>query len=136
MPAAVGPQFQGEWALYSCSMLSASLVNLAKIYPETKADAVVQIDTLIKIVMSRELRAYDRERWYEDPLMTLEGDNSHVSYLSHLAWMIAGYKHIGGDGRYDELYHSLCETMNRRNTLIYKQKEPPRRQSLIYGVVV
>ena len=114
MPAAVGPQFQGEWALYSCSMLSASLVNLAQIYPETKADAVVQIDTLIKMVMSRELRAYDRERWYEDPLMTLDGNNSHVSYLSHLAWMIAGYKHVGGDGRYDELYHSLCETMNRR----------------------
>ena len=114
MPSAVGPQFQGEWALYSCSMLSASLVNMAQLYPETKADAVVQIDTLIKMVMSRELRAYDRERWYEDPLMTLDGDNSHISYLSHLAWMIAGFKHVGGDGRYDELYHSLCETMNRR----------------------
>jgi hypothetical protein len=114
MPAAVGPQFQGEWALYSCSMLSASLVNLAQLYPETREDAVVQIDTLIKMVMSRELRAYDRNRWYEDPLMTLDGDNSHVSYLSHLAWMIAGYKHVGGDGRYDELFHALCEAMNRR----------------------
>ncbi len=114
MPSAVGPQFQGEWAMYSCSMLSASLVHMAQLYPETRADAVVQIDTLIKTVMSRELRAYDRNRWGEDPLMTLDGDNSHVSYLSHLAWMIAGYKHVGGDGRYDELYHSLCETMNRR----------------------
>lgn len=114
MPAAVGTQFKGEWALYSCSMLSASLVNLAQLYPETREDAIVQIDTLIKIVMSRKLRAYDRERWCEDPLMTLDGDNSHVSYLSHLAWMIAGFKHVGGDGRYDELYHSLCETMNRR----------------------
>ena len=27
MPRMVGPQFQGEWALYSCSMLSAALVN-------------------------------------------------------------------------------------------------------------
>lgn len=114
MPAAVGPQFQGEWALYSCSMLSASLVNLTQLYPETREDAVVQIDTLIKLVMSPELRAYDRDRWYEDPLMTLDGDKSHISYLSHLAWMIAGYKHVGGDGRYDELYHSLCATMNRR----------------------
>ena len=107
MPAAVGPQFQGEWALYSCSMLSASLVNLTQLYPETQEDAIVQIDTLIKLVMSPELRAYDRDRWYEDPLMTLDGDKSHISYLSHLAWMIAGYKHVGGDGRYDELYHSL-----------------------------
>lgn len=114
MPSAVGPQFQGEWALYSCSMLSASLVNLAQLYPETREEAVVQIGSLIKIVMSPELRTYDRQRWGEDPLMTLDGDKSHVSYLSHLAWMIAGYKHVGGDSQYDDLYHSLCETMNRR----------------------
>lgn len=114
MPAAVGPQFQGEWALYSCSMLSASLVNMAQLYPDTREDAVTNIDSLIKMVMSPELRRYDLERWREDPLMTLDGDNSHVSYLSHLAWMIVGYKHVGGDGRYDELYHSLCATMNRR----------------------
>lgn len=114
MPAAVGPQFQGEWALYSCSMLSASLVNMAQLYPDTREEAVTNIDSLIKIVMSPELRRYDLERWGEDPLMTLDGDKSHVSYLSHLAWMIAGYKHVGGDGRYDELYHSLCATMNRR----------------------
>lgn len=35
MPEAVGPQFQGEWALYSASMLSAALTNIAHIYPET-----------------------------------------------------------------------------------------------------
>lgn len=114
MPSAVGPQFQGEWALYSCSMLSASLVNMAKLYPETREEAIANIDSLIKIVMSPELRRYDLERWGEDPLMTLDGDESHVSYLSHLAWMIAGYKQVGGDSRYDKLYHSLCATMNRR----------------------
>ena len=114
MPAAVGSQFQGEWAIYSCSMLSASLVNMAHLYPETREDAIIHIDALIKIVMSRELRAYDRNRWGEDPLMTLEEDKSHVSYLSHLAWMIAGFKNVGGDSRFDELYHSICEAMNRR----------------------
>lgn len=114
MPSAVGEQFQGEWALYSCSMLSASLVNIAHLYPETKDESMAAIDSLIKIVMSPELRKYDRVRWSEDPLETLDGDNSHVSYLSHLGWMIEGYKHLGGDGRYDQLYHSLCSTMNRR----------------------
>lgn len=114
MPKAVGPQFQGEWALYSCSMLSASLVNLSHIYPETKNDAIRQIDDLIQIVISPEIREYDRMRWYEDPLETLDGDESHVSYLSHLAWMISGYKHLTVDNKYDALYHDLCEAMNRR----------------------
>ena len=114
MPAAVGEQFQGEWALYSCSMLSASLVNIASLYPETKHESEVAIDSLIQIVMSSELRQYDCVRWGEDPLDTLDGEDGHVSYLSHLAWMIAGYKQVGGDDRYDQLYHSVCATMNRR----------------------
>lgn len=114
MPRLVGPQFQGEWALYSCSMLSAALVNTTLIYGEEREENIARINSLIKIVMSPELRAYDRERWDEDPLETLDGDKSHVSYLSHLAWMIGGYKQIGGDGKYDDLYRRLCETMHRR----------------------
>ena len=114
MPAIVGSQFQGEWALYSCSMLSAALVNTTLIYDEDREANIARIDSLIQIVMSPELRAYDRERWGEDPLETLDGKESHVSYLSHLAWMIGGYKRIGGGSKYDELYHRLCETMNRR----------------------
>ena len=114
MPAAVGPQFQGEWALYSASMLSAALTNIAQIYPETKQESLLNIDKLIKLVLSPELRQYDTDRWGEDPLETLSGDESHISYLSHLAWMISGYKQLGGDNTYDKLYKQLCETMNRR----------------------
>ena len=64
--------------------------------------------------MSPELRQYDTDRWGEDPLETLDGDESHISYISHLAWMISGYKQLGGDKKYDKLYKQLCETMNRR----------------------
>ena len=114
MPAAVGSQFQGEWALYSASMLSASLTNIAHIYPETKQESLQNIDRLIQLVMSPELRQYDTDRWGEDPLETLSGNKSHISYISHLAWMISGYKQIGGDRKYDKLYKQLCQTMNRR----------------------
>ena len=114
MPEAVGPQFQGEWALYSASMLSAALTNIAHIYTETRSESILYVDSLIKIVLSPELRRYDADRWGEDPLETLDGDVSHISYLSHLAWMISGYKAIGGDRKYDKLYDDLCETMNRR----------------------
>lgn len=113
-PPGIGEQFQGEWALYTCSMLSASLVNIAKFYPETKEQSITAIDSLIQMVMSPELRRYDLLRWGEDPLESLDGENSHVSYLSLLAWMIAGYKKLGGGNKYDELQRSLCGAMNRR----------------------
>ncbi|MDE5837776.1 MAG: hypothetical protein K2H39_01855 [Paramuribaculum sp.] len=114
MPSGIGLQFQGEWALYSCSMLTEALSNMVELYPETKGEAIATVDNIIQIVKSPELRLYDKMRWGEDPLESLGGNESHVSYLSHLAWMIGNYKRIGGTDKYDNLYDSLCATMNRR----------------------
>ena len=114
MPSAIGPQFQGEWALYTCSMLTAALENISRLYPETKDESIGYIDSLIHIVLSSEIREYDRERWGEDPLESLEGEESHISYLSHLALMIGRYKGMGGGNKFDYLYHSICQSMNRR----------------------
>lgn len=114
MPSMVGAQFQGEWALYSCSMLSAALANISTTYLDTREENLRSMEQLIEIVLSPELRRYDTMRWDEDPLESLDGEKSHISYLSHLAWMISGYKRTGGDDRYDELLASLCATMNRR----------------------
>lgn len=132
MPSIVGAQFQGEWALYSCSMLSAALENISTTYPETREENMRSMEQLIEIVLSPELRRYDAMRWGEDPLESLYGDKSHVSYLSHLAWMICGYKRVGGDGRYDELLASLCTTMNRRILRSEAMNLPTYPGELIY----
>ena len=114
MPSGIGEQFQGEWALYTCSMTSAALANIAVLYPQNKELAIKFIGQIIDIAMSEEIREYDRLRWGEDPMDGIYGNLSHISYYSHLAWMISRYKQIGGDGKYDDLYHSLCKAMNRR----------------------
>lgn len=114
MPGGIGSQFQGEWAMYSCSMLSAALTNISILYPDEREKTVEQIDRLIEIVMSPELREYDAARWDEDPLESWDSQKSHMSYLSILAWMISGYKTAGGDDKYDDLYYRLCSTLNWR----------------------
>lgn len=114
MPAILGPQFQGEWALYTCSMLSAAYANMSILYPGNKGVYIDAIYSIITNALTPELRAYDTERWGEDALETLDGDISHISYLSHIAWMISAYKQAGGLGHYDKLYTDICNTMNRR----------------------
>ena len=114
MPSGIGEQFQGEWALYTCSMTCAALANIAILYPQNKELSIKFIGQIIDIAMSEEMREYDRLRWREDPMDGIYGNLSHISYYSHLAWMISRYKQIGGDGKYDDLYHSLCKAMNRR----------------------
>lgn len=114
MPRAIGKQFQGEWALYSCSMFTAALVNIARLYPEEREESIRLINEIIQIALSQEIRHYDAVRWGEDPLESLSGERSHLSYLSHLAWMIGGYRAIGGGPQYDELHDEISEAMNRR----------------------
>ena len=114
IPSGIGEQFQGEWALYTCSMTSAALANIAILYPQNKELSIKFIGQIIDLAMSEEIREYDRLRWREDPMDGIYGNLSHISYYSHLAWMISRYKQIGGDGKYDGLYHSLCKAMNRR----------------------
>ena len=114
MTSGIGAQFQGEWALYSCSMTTAALANIAILYPQNKELSIKFIGQIIDIALSPEIREYDAFRWMEDPMEGVYGDLSHISYYSHIAWMISRYKQIGGDNKYDDIYHSLCKAMNRR----------------------
>ena len=112
MPRQIPSQFQGEWAIYSCSMTCKALANIAALYPQNVYKE--QIARIISIAMSVEIRGYDAERWDEDPFKGLDGNVSHLSYYSHLAWMIGEYKLLYNDNQFDALYHSLCEAMYRR----------------------
>ena len=114
MTSGIGAQFQGEWALYSCSMTTAALANIAILYPQNKELSIKFIAQIIDIALSPEIREYDAYSWMEDPMEGVYGDLSHISYYSHIAWMISRYKQIGGGNKFDDIYHSLCKAMNRR----------------------
>lgn len=114
MPDDIGEQFQGEWAIYTCSMFAQASANIAKLYPEEKKRSISDIDRLVSIVMSPELRHYDEMRWGSDPIEDTTTVNSHISYISHLAWMISNYERAGGGNKYDKLFHSLCDNMNKK----------------------
>ena len=93
-------------------MTCKALANIAALYPQTNYKE--QISKIINIAMANEIRGYDAERWDEDPFIGLDGNVSHLSYYSHLAWMIGEYKLVYNDHQFDTLYHSLCRAMYRR----------------------
>lgn len=113
-PSIIGRHFQCEWAIYSCSMLTHALANISAIYPDKKEACPELIAKLIDIVNTPTIRHYDTSTWGEDAMETLDGAKHHMTYLSILAWMISNYKLIGGDERYDDIFHRICEALNRR----------------------
>lgn len=115
MPKEMGANYSGQWAIYSCCMYAFALANISRIYPEQKQACLERIDRLIVIVKEPKLRRYDTMSWKEDALQGLDGNKSHLSYYSLLAWMISEYKLAGGECHdHDDLYCKCCEALNRR----------------------
>ncbi len=115
-PSIIGEEYQGEWAIYSCSMLTHALANISVLYPDKAAQCPGLIAKLIDIVNTREMRKYDTMQWKEDAMDTIQDDKNcgHMTYLSILAWMITNYKLIGGDSCYDNLLNNCCDALVRR----------------------
>lgn len=113
-PSMIGREYQGEWAIYCCSMLSHALANITVLYPDKADKCPGLIAQMIEIVNTPTIREYDTKPWKEDAMASLSGPKHHMTYLSILAWMITNYKMAGGDGRYDDLLHTLCDTLHRR----------------------
>lgn len=114
MPEIIGRQFQGQWAIYACSMTAFALCNIINLFPDTKVKYLHRLPELIDLVNTPTIRFYDTMWWEEDAMETLDGNKSHMTYLSILAWMIGQYRLVGGDGRYDVLHRKLFDTLNRR----------------------
>lgn len=114
MPEVIGRQCQGQWAIYACSMTACALCNLIRLYPELKDNYLKKVGRLIEQTNTTVIRFYDTMCWKEDAIDTLDGENSHMTYLSILAWMIGNYRLAGGDNRYNTLHKKLCDTLNRR----------------------
>ncbi len=108
-------EYRGEWAIGSLSMFSLALTNLSFLYPETQAENVAILATLIEHAQLPAFRAFEVFFWDgEDPLDSIAGNNGHIGYLGHLNLMLGAFRIAGGDARFDELHRQITETLARR----------------------
>lgn len=115
MPQMLGPHFEAEWAIYSCAFLSFALYNISRLFPEKKSWCVEKMENVLPVIMSPEVMSYDTNQWGEDALTTLDGNNSHMTYLSLLAWSVSNYLLAGGTSQeYETLFIRCCDTLHRR----------------------
>lgn len=105
MPSYIGRHFQGEWAIYTLSMTSLALANIATLYPDTKTWVSKGIDGLIQTALSDEIKEYDIVACGNNP------NKGHLSYYSLVALMISAYRYASDDGKYNLLHASLIEKL-------------------------
>lgn len=113
-----GGIFSGEWFVGSLSMTAAALANLAYQFPDTRAQAVGEVDQLIARALEPAAREFDKGMWRgEDALDSLGGPNGHVGYLGHVALMMDARRLLAGRGADDPYRHlgrQVVEALARR----------------------
>lgn len=113
-PSAIGPQFQGEWALVSLSMTALALGGLGPRDPESAGRLPQELDRIAERALSAELGAFDTERWGAPALATLSSDAGHVGYLGHLALLLAVREVRAAGGPHRALLESLSAALVRK----------------------
>ena len=106
--------FRGEWLIGTLSMTSAASTNMAFEDPVLLPRAREDVARLFDRALSPSTRAFDAQRWREDPLESLDGPHGHAGYLGHLALMLAANRLLGGDHRFDALHDRVAAALARR----------------------
>lgn len=116
MPSGLPDQFKGEWAIVSYSMTAMALANMAQTHPETRQESARVVTALAEQVLQEPIRRFDKERWKEDPLETLDSADSygHIGYLGHLNLILAAEAYLAEEPLHLERFHQVSECLARR----------------------
>ena len=114
MPSGLPPQFQGEWAIVSYSMTGMALANLAQTHPETREESAKVVTSLVDQVLAEPIRKFDKARWREDPLETLEDGYGHIGYLGHLNLLLAAEAYLNDTPKHLDLFHKVSAALTKR----------------------
>jgi hypothetical protein len=106
--------FRGEWLIGTLSMTAAATTNMAFDDPALLPRAREDVARLLDRALSPGARAFDAQRWREDPLESLDGPHGHAGYLGHLALMLGANRLLGGDRRFDATHDRVAAALARR----------------------
>jgi len=89
-------QFAGEWSLVTLSMTALGAANVGFEYSSTVPADLELVDRCAEIARRPSVRAFDAKRWGDDPIDAMNGPNSHLGYLGHLALILEANRLLGG----------------------------------------
>ncbi len=113
-PAGLPEKFRGEWALGTLSMSATAMVQMALADPETREESRDRVAQWIDVARGPALQRFDTRAWGRSALGTLESPEGHLGYLGHLNLLLASYKYLGGDGRFDALHRRVTESLRAK----------------------
>lgn len=89
-------QFAGEWSIVTLSMTAIGAANIGFEYSATVPADLELVTRCVDLARRKESRAFDANRWGDDPIDAMSGPNAHIGYLGHLAIILEAHRLLGG----------------------------------------
>ncbi len=110
----VGTLFDAEWAFGTYFAAGMGYGQVALEHPALRGDCLRRMDFAIEQLLTEDVRAFDRQSWDEDPLLTLDGHNGHAAYLGYLNLLLSLRRFVHPDGPHAELNDRITAALARR----------------------
>jgi hypothetical protein len=88
-------QFRGEWSIVTLSMTAIASTNIGFEHSSTVPRGAEIVTRCLEAGRRKESRAFDAERWGDDPIDAMDGSNAHIGYLGHLALILEARRLLG-----------------------------------------
>jgi len=89
-------QFSGEWSIVTLAMTAMAAANIGFEHSDTVPDDVALVARCAELAQKKEARAFDANRWGDDPIDAMNGPNAHAGYLAYLAIVLEAHRLLGG----------------------------------------
>lgn len=106
--------FNGEWLFGTYQMAALGFGQMAVEHPELREEHGKRMSRCIERLLTPEVRAFDKERWREDPIDSLDGPGGHAAYLGYLNLVLSLHRQIDSKSAHAELNDRITAALIRR----------------------
>lgn len=98
--------YDGEWWFGTFQMAGIGFGQLAAARPDERERYLASMERAIDGLLDERVRAFDAERWGEDPLA--DGGGHHAAYLGYLGVVLGLHRRLVPDSRYADLHDRIA----------------------------
>ena len=106
--------FDGEWLFGTFMMAGMGFGQTALEHPELREKHVALMEECIRQILSERVKAFDKERWKDDPIESLGSASDHAAYLGYLNLMMSLHRLLKPESEYAELNDRITDALVKR----------------------
>ncbi|NOY75546.1 MAG: hypothetical protein GXP32_07110 [Kiritimatiellaeota bacterium] len=102
-------QFDGEWLFGTYMMAGMGFGQMILEHPEKRDEYLPAMEMCVRKILSKKVRAFDKERWGGDPIEAIGSKRRHCGYLGYFNLLLSFHRYVDPESEFAELNDRITE---------------------------